>query len=275
VDKLNVVDTGAAGSVGKVLLPGLRERYDVMAIDRRRIRGVAAKRFSLSNRRRLAGAFRGADVVVHLAADASWKATWRSTLENNIVGTRNVLEAARIRGVRRVVFASSNAVVMGYEDDEPWASIVAGRYEGIDPATFARLTPAMPVRPANLYGVSKAFGEALCRYYSDQFGISVICLRIGSVRPTDRPTQPRHFATMISHRDFADLVVRAIEAPDDVRFEILYAVSDNTWRLYDLAGTERIGFTPSDNVEDLRAESMLSSERRIGTAMSPPRPAAT
>src|SRR5690348_14024725 len=120
-DRKKLVVTGAAGTIGRVLLGKLAEHYDVMAVDRRRVRGFPAKRIALSRRRRLVQAFRGADVVIHLAADARWTATWKSVLKNNIVGTRNVLEAARICGVRRLIFASSNAVVMGYENEEPWA----------------------------------------------------------------------------------------------------------------------------------------------------------
>lgn len=254
MDRRKVVITGAAGSVGQVLLAALPSRYDVLSVDRRRVQATPHKRVSMTNLRRLVRAFRGADAVVHLAADASWKADWTSVQKNNIAGTRNVLEAARICGVRRVIFASSNAVASGYEKDEPWASVVAGRYDGLNPHHLPRITPSMPVRPPNLYGVSKAFGEAACRYYSDEFGLSAICVRIGSVRPSDRPTRPRHFATMLTHRDLVDLVIHAIEAPEQVRFEILYGVSDNTWRLYDLAGTERIGFTPVDNVEAWRDE---------------------
>lgn len=254
MDRRKVVITGAAGSVGEVLLRALPQRYEILAVDRRRVEGVRSTRASISSLRRLLRAFRGADVVVHLAADASWNADWKSVLKNNVVGTRNVLEAARRAAVRRVVFASSNAVASGYEKDEPWAAVVAGRYEGLDPAQLPRIAPTMPVRPPNLYGVSKAFGEAACRYYSDEFGLSTICLRIGSLRPSDRPSRGRHFATMITHRDLVELVTRAIDAPEDVRFEIVYGVSDNTWRLYDLAGAERIGFVPVDNVETWREE---------------------
>jgi nucleoside-diphosphate-sugar epimerase len=259
VGKRKIVITGAAGLVGRVLRDPLSEQYEVVALDRRRIGGPGARRVSLSSVRRLTKSFAEADTVVHLAADPSLTATWRSVARNNIVGTRNVLEAARRCGVRRIVFASSNAVTAGYEDDEPWARIVAGDYTGLDPAAMPRISTSFPVRPVNVYGVSKVFGEAACRYYADRFGVSAICLRIGTVRPSDRATRPRHFATLLTHRDLIALVTAAIEAPDDVRFLICYGVSNNTWRLYDLTEADQLGFRPCDDAEALRSASAAPS----------------
>ena len=254
MDRRKIVITGAAGLIGYVLREPLAARHEVVALDRRRFAG--GRRVPLANLHRLVRSFAGADTVVHLAADPRWGATWRSVARNNIAGTRNVLEAARRSGVRRVVFASSNAATAGYEADEPWCRVVAGNYAGVDPATMPRISTSLPVRPENLYGVSKVFGEAVCRYYSDQFGISAICLRIGTVRPDDRPVRPRHFATLLTHRDLIALVTTAIEAPDTVRFLICYGVSNNTWRLYDLAEADQLGFCPRDDAETWRSASV-------------------
>ena len=251
MDRRRIVVTGAAGLIGNALLEPLAARHEVVALDRRRVQG--GRRVPLSSVRRLVSSFADADTVVHLAADPRWGATWRSVARNNIAGTRNVLEAARRCGVRRVVFASSNATTAGYEKDEPWCRIVAGDYTGVDAATMPRISTSLPVRPENLYGVSKVFGEAACRYFSDRFGISAICLRIGSVRPDDRPRQPRHFATLLTHRDLIALVTSAIDAPDAIRFLICYGVSNNTWRLYDLAEADQLGFRPRDDAETWRS----------------------
>ena len=69
-----------------------------------------------------------------------------------------------------------------YELDQPYASIVAGAYDGLDPASVPLIGTDWPIRPDSPYGVGKAFSEAAARYYSDQYGISCICLRIGTVR---------------------------------------------------------------------------------------------
>jgi nucleoside-diphosphate-sugar epimerase len=48
------------------------------------------------------------------------------------------------------------------------------------------------VRPDSLNGTSKGFGEALGRYYAEQYEMSVVCLRIGSVLPDDDPVPPAY-----------------------------------------------------------------------------------
>jgi uronate dehydrogenase len=152
-----------------------------------------------------------------------------------------------------VIFASSNAVTAGYEKDEPWLSVIAGRYGGLDPAQLPRISTTSPLRPTGPYAVSKAFGEAACRYYSDAFGLSTICMRIGSVNADNRPHQLRDYATWLSNGDLAGLMVAAIEAPADVGFCVFYGVSANTWRMFDLSEAEAaIGFRPADNAETWR-----------------------
>lgn len=250
----HIVVTGAAGRVGRVLVGGLRETYDLAGLDRHRAHNLTDHRVSITRVRqnRLVRLLTGADALIHLAADPSLTASWRSVLWTNVLGTRNLLEAAHRAGVPRVVFASSNAVTSGYERDEPWASVVAGRYDGLDSATFPRIRPDMPVRPANPYGVSKVFGEAACRYYSDRYGMSTICVRIGTVTPDGRPTNARSYATLLTHADLVRLATACIEAPDDVKFAVLYGVSANTWRLYDLAGADIVGYVPQDDAETWR-----------------------
>ena len=97
-----------------------------------------------------------------------------------------------------------------------------------------------PSGPHSPYGVSKALGEAAARFHAETSDLSTVCLRIGTVRLDDRPAQPRHFATLLTHRDLLSLVDAALSAPAEVRFGIYYGVSANTWRIWDMepAGRE-------------------------------------
>jgi NAD+ dependent glucose-6-phosphate dehydrogenase len=123
-----------------------------------------------------------------------------------------------------------------------------------------------PYRPDSLYGVWKAFGETLGRYYSDNHGLQVTCVRIGSITPQDDPRDPsvaqgsgwlplteeqkyaRYAATWMSQRDFARLV-RAIIARD-VRYAVVYGVGDNATRFWDLEpGRAIFGFWPLDGTK--------------------------
>ena len=154
-----------------------------------------------------------------------------------------------------MIFASSNSVTGWYEREEPYASIVAGRYDGLDPAAIPLLTTKLPVRPNSYYAIGKVFGEGACRFYSDRHGLSVICLRIGTVNRQNRPTNSRHFATLLTHRDLLHLVEQCIQAPQDLRFATFYGVSDNTWRFWDIADSrDAIGYQPQDDAESWRSQ---------------------
>jgi nucleoside-diphosphate-sugar epimerase len=173
-------------------------------------------------------------------------------------GTYNAFEAARRGGCKRVIFASSNHAVGMYEVDAAPAV-----YEV---ASGTLLTNTVPFRPDGLYGVWKCFGENLGRYYSDEYGMQVACLRIGGIRKEDTPTpgdvkdeatwlnisdedkRRRMRAIWMSQRDLARLV-RAIMV-SNVPFGVVYGVGDNATRFWDLeAGRALYGFWPVDGVK--------------------------
>jgi dTDP-4-dehydrorhamnose reductase len=198
--------------------------------------------------------FAGVDVVIDLAAHPAIDTPWEQVWKNNLQITMNVLEAARANGARRYIFASSNHVTGMYERDEPYASIVAGRYDGLVPGGFELIDATAPHRPDGAYAIGKIFGEAAARHYSDAFGLSALCLRIGTVRHDDLPTVPRHYATLLTHRDLAALVECAVEAPADLRFGIYYGVSENRWRYWSTSDAKAdLGYAPTDDAETFRA----------------------
>lgn len=106
----------------------------------------------------------GHDVVVHLAADGTVPLGPKGTgvhVEQNIVGTYNVLEAMRVADVRRLAFSSS-ATVYGNKHG-PCAEEDAEPCDGI-----------------SLYGASKIADEALIAAFSEQFGIHATIFRFGN-----------------------------------------------------------------------------------------------
>jgi len=172
-------------------------------------------------------AFDGAEAVVHLGGYPG-DAPWPELSMVNIGGTREVLEAALRHGVKRLVVASSNhAVGFQVRGPEPLADDVA------------------PM-PDSLYGVTKAAGEALCRFYSLQHGLDVVCLRIGSC--FDAPTNRRMLSTWLSPADFVRLTEAALTAPTP-GFRLVWGVSANTRRWWSTTGGEALGFRPEDNAE--------------------------
>jgi nucleoside-diphosphate-sugar epimerase len=245
-----VLVTGAAGIVGEALRPALEERYEVVAVDRRR--GPGIRRAELARLRAGSRLFAGVDAVVDLAADSSTSISWPSARRNMQI-TQRVLEAARAHGVRRYVYASSTHVTGLYELDDPYARIVAGRYDGLVPGGHELISADSPPRPDGPYAVAKLFGEAAARYYAEESGMSVICLRIGTVRREDVPSRPRHFATLLTHRDLRELVTRALDAPAELRFGVYYGVSNNRWRFWRIDDAETdLGYRPADDAESFR-----------------------
>jgi nucleoside-diphosphate-sugar epimerase len=242
--------TGAGGLVGQILWRALADDHDLRGIDRRRAPGI--RRGDMTKLKSVERAFEGAEAVVDLAGHPQVSTAWRDVRKNNIPATMNALEAARRAGVERVVFASSNHVTGMYERDEPYARIVAGRTGDLDHVQVPLIRTTDPARPDSPYAVGKAFGEAAARYYSDAYGLSVICLRIGTVNGEDRPTQPREFATLLTHADLDRLVRCALQAPPEIRFGVYYGVSANTWRFWDVANAQEIGWAPRDDAEQFR-----------------------
>ena len=244
--------TGSAGAVGTALLRELRNEYELIGLDAAPgpSTDIVADMTDLDE---VLGAFEGVDMVIDLAANSEVGATWQEVATNNLPATRNALEAARRGGVRRFLFASSHHVVGLYERDEPYASIVSGAYDGIDPQSFKRIAAHAPIRPDGFYAVGKVVGEAMLRLYSDVHGLSAIALRIGTVHPADRPLNPRQFATLLTHRDLGQLVRRCLEAPPDLPFSVFYGVSANRWRLWEIDNAKKlIGYAPVDNAESWR-----------------------
>jgi nucleoside-diphosphate-sugar epimerase len=255
-----VLVVGMSGLMGNAVRRQLSGKYELVALNRRKVEGVRSRQADIRNLDGILSAFKGIDTVVHLAGVFKGKLTWKDYLENNVVGTYNVFEASKIAGVRRIVFASSGAVVAGWEKVPPYDSIVQGRYDAVA-QQWAMLTHEAPLKPGGIYGATKVWGEVLGRVYSDMYGISVICLRIGVVNAEDRPTEPRHFAVWCSQRDLAGMVERCIEAPPDVKYDIFYVNSSNKWGFRDLEHARKVlGFVPQD-----------SADTFAGNPQSPPR----
>jgi len=252
-DGATVLVTGAAGCIGEVLRRELAQRHGLRLLDARPSSSAGSHRGDMRRLDDVAWAFDGIETVIDLAANSDQHASWEQVRRNNLEACANTLEAARRAGVRRVIVASSNHVTGLYERDDPYAVIVAGKYGELDSGTLRRIDRTWPIRPDGFYGVGKAMAEAAGRYYADEHGLSVICLRIGTVNRANRPTSPRTFATLLTHRDLAQLVEQCLTAPTSLRYAIYYGFSANTWRFWDIGDARaEIGYEPRDDAEEWR-----------------------
>ncbi|MBT3342892.1 MAG: NAD(P)-dependent oxidoreductase [Gemmatimonadetes bacterium] len=231
--------TGAAGLVGSALRLHLRDRYDFRLLFHRTIPetepGDEIMVSDVANFENMVEACEGVDAVIHLGIAIAGRGTPRTRynqmiMETNIQGTYNVFEAARIHSVPKVIFASTNHVTGYYEKE----GIVTG--------------DDVMVRPDSMYGVSKAYGEALARHYHDAFGMSCYCLRIANFPNTDEVNSKYETGKnrWLSARDCSNLVTSCLEAPHP-QFGIFNAVSRGAELKWDLSSSKRlVDWEPED-----------------------------
>jgi NAD+ dependent glucose-6-phosphate dehydrogenase len=250
-DKKHVLVTGLSGLVGTALRSDFEDRYELSSLSRYGTDGMDdCHNFkgNIAELDTIIPAFEGQHTVVHLAADRSANANWESALRNNFVGVYNVYEAAKRTGVKRVVFGSSQHAIGGFYQDEPYKTILAGKFDQVK-RPFKLIDETVPIRPDGYYGASKAYAEGLGSYYSEFHGISSINIRIGWTISNDNPTSNGGgLAMWLSHRDTAQIHVKAVDAPDFLMYTVVFAMSNNYWNIFSLEKARKVlGYEPQDD----------------------------
>jgi len=229
-----VLITGAAGRIGRSLRPRMARPYRLLRLlDTVEVAPPGADeqvepiRGSVTDMDLMEWVCRNMDAVIHLAGYRRDE-PWERIAEVNIGGTYTVFEAARRRGVPRVIFASS-----------------------IHAAGYTSLSgPEVPdwayPRPDTNYGVGKVTGEAIGSLYADRYGMDVICIRLGVCY--ESPGRPQMLDRWISHDDCGRLVEACLTVPEP-GFRIVWGVSANTRRRLSLAEAEQLGYRPRDDAE--------------------------
>ena len=231
MNKKTIVMTGAAGGVAGMLRPRLRETYRLVLSDRTDAPADLAanetwQRADLTDRAAMGDLLRGADGIVHLGGQ-SIEADWTTVRDANIEGLWNTLDAAREAGVPRVIFASSNHAVGFYP---------RARRIGIDNA----------VRPDGLYGVSKAFGEALCSLFADKHGLRIMSIRIGNIG--EKPADHRRLSIWMHPDDLAQMIGIGLEH-EAIHHAIVYGASHNERAWWDNGAATALGYEPRHSAE--------------------------
>ncbi len=227
--------TGAAGGLGRALRPRLARDCTHL-----RLSDIAAaptdlapheewQTVDLADRTAVLAMAAGVDAMVHLGG-VSVERPFDEILPANIIGVYNLYEAARKQGVRRVVFASSNHVTGFYKQSET-------------------IDAAAPPRPDGMYGISKAFGEDVSRFYFDRHGIETACIRIGSSFP--EPKDRRMLASWLSYDDLHRLVQACLSTPV-LGHSIVFGMSNNAVTWWDNRLARHVGFVPQDSSDIFR-----------------------
>lgn len=171
-----ILVTGGSGLVGAYVVSMLLERgerpvmFDVAVNERLLnaigvdLKSVAFVRGDILDLPGLISAVRDhkVDRIIHLAAFLGEEVQRRpySGVRLNLLGTVNVLEAARLESVSRVIFPSSGTVFLG--------SLGEG---------LRKIDETIPLNPPSVYAATKAGSEFLGRTYAARFGFEFVCLR--------------------------------------------------------------------------------------------------
>jgi nucleoside-diphosphate-sugar epimerase len=246
-----VLVTGASGLIGGLVVRNLSQKYTFSGLNRRPVEGIPSVQADIVDAEAIKPAFEGIDMVVHLSAETKDLYNWDKIMANTMQGTINVFRAAQEAGVKRIVFGSSGGSMCGYEFDNslPYGALAQGRYADAG-ESWPLLTHLDPPRPDAPYSIGKLFGENCGRWFSDTYGISVLCIRLGAVLDTDKPKLIRHFPGYLSQSDCVQIIDKSLEAPASLKFAVYDALSENKYRWRDTSFAKNVlGWQPTGTAD--------------------------
>lgn len=230
MDRLLV--TGAAGRVGRLLLPHLRQRYRLRLLDRVPVPEATpddeVMTGDLCRAEVAAEAVTGCRGVLDLVCVHGAHLGFEDTLDANYRSLLSLLQACVDGGVERFIYASSHHLIGQH------------RRDGFD------FRDAV-IAPDGFYGLSKAFGEAACGMFAKRFGLRALLLRLGNIDPT--VSDGRRASLWISGADLAQWVGIGMEHPD-IELEVVYGMSQCIDPMFDDPRAAELGYRPRDHAKD-------------------------
>ena len=244
-----VLVTGASGHLGGMLFKAMAEigYNNLLGTDIKKKFIKKNEKFISANLKNFKSTLKitkGVYAIVHFGA-IPIEDTQANILQNNIIGTYNLFEAARINKVKRIIFASSNHAI-GFHRRKK------------------KLNHFSNQRPDSHYGLSKVFGEELSRFYADKFNIKSMCIRIGTCLRT--PEDRRHLSTWISYRDLTQLVDTGIKNKS-IHHEIVYGASKNKKSWWNNSRAYLLGYKPKDSADRFDVQQLSKNEYTDKTAL--------
>lgn len=247
-----VLITGATGNLGRKLREHLSGQYELRLLDRDARGDASVTTADLATWGEWVSLFEGVDTVFHFAADPEAYRSWPELIGPNVDALIHTYHAAVRGGVKRFIFASSNHVMGGYQDDPE----IRLRAE-TPPQPGLRYQVNGILRNSFAYGSAKLFGERLGKCYAESHGLETIAVRIGwNLRgaPNETSQLPQErgewFRLMwLSDRDYVHLMERCLLAELPEKFLIVNGMSANTGMPWEAEPAHSVlGFEPQDDV---------------------------
>ncbi len=259
-EKKRIVLVGGLGTIGRILQEGLSDDYELIILDisepSKKNKNVI--RCDVARIDQLMSAIpENVYALVNLTqvedqSPVSDEKGVRLCSDVYVVGAYNVLLAAARKGIKKVVFASTNHVTGSYE---------AGGLSSLGREIRADDYPL----PDSVYGAMKLCGELFGYIFSREKNISVTCLRIGTVVEDEVSflrSDDRAHRTILSKTDTVDIFKKAIETK--IKYGVYYGVSDNPGKPWNISDTvDRLGFCPRINSESLLDETGGKSKKYV------------
>lgn len=224
---MKILITGTSGRTGPTVVSLLARNYEIRAMDLHHPPGLAADEFLFGDVTHPLDARRavdGVEAIVHMGGrSGNHPIDPDNVLRVNIMGTYNILEAAREAGIRKIVYTSTECA-LGYAQ-------ARFRPRQDFPIRYLPIDEEHPDSPTSEYGLSKLLAERLCRGYSEGCGIQTFCLRLCLVVNPDgyalhdlhHPTPEAwdNMWTVLDARDMAE-AIRLCLANESLKHEVLY-----------------------------------------------------
>lgn len=237
-----ILITGATGTIGLEVTRHLVNNHDLTVVGRdfsdfpedlkEKVRLVEK---DLIVRENWNGLLDHIEFVIQLAGQADPNATfYGDLLEMNYKIPHNLYdEATKVNVLKRIIFASSIHVVGAYPN-------------------YVQVKASDPVRPADLYGVSKVYLEGLAAYHAYVNQIESIGIRIADYKASDDEiegsTNKNEMAEYLSVRDFNHLIDCCLKAELEEPFLLINGISKNTFpRLSYEEARVKLGYEPQDD----------------------------
>lgn len=228
-----LVITGGSGRLGTYVVDRLKSKYAVSVIDRIAPTASDVEYLDVDIRdlEALSNVLKGVDYVIHLAAVPNPRtASEEACFEVNTKGTWTLLQAAEAAGVKRVVIAGSDAATGLHYNPVDW------------PPQYLPVDEKHPMRPSEVYSLSKEITEAIGRCYSVRGKLEVL-----SICPGHIVFEPEYPELSDRGSDVNNYHLWSYVAPEDVAqgFELALSLEDGSYDRFYIAAADGLNERPT------------------------------